>query len=144
MKDEIAVEFKSCINYMLTVAQHEVFQHLATMLEVYDITPGQYGILNYLWENQHGTPKELAQALALETSTISGVLDRMQKKGLIDRQIAPNDRRSILVVPTQEGEAIKDGVLEIVEELNREVLKDISPEEKDTLFSCLRRIGHIE
>lgn len=68
----------------------------------------------------------------------------MQKKGLIDRQIAPNDRRSILVVPTQEGEAIKDGVLEIVEELNREVLKDISPEEKDTLFSCLRRIGHIE
>lgn len=138
------MEFKSCINYMLTVAQHEVFQLLATRLEVYDITPGQYGILNYLWENGQGTPKELSQALALETSTISGVLDRMQKKGLIDRQIAPNDRRSILVVPTPAAEQIKDGVLEIVEGMNRDVLQDISPEEKDVLFHCLRHIGHIE
>ncbi|MEG1578919.1 MAG: MarR family transcriptional regulator, partial [Oscillospiraceae bacterium] len=98
------MEFKNCINYMLTVAQHEVFQQLATRLEVYDITPGQYGVLNYLWENGQGTPKDLAQVLVLETSTISGVLDRMQKKGLIDRQIAANDRRSIEVVLTPESE----------------------------------------
>ena len=137
------MEFKNCINYMLTVAQHEVFQQLATRLEVYDITPGQYGVLNYLWENGQGTPKELAQVLVLETSTISGVLDRMQKKGLIDRQIAANDRRSIEVVLTPESERIKDGVLKIVEDLNHSVFEGVAPEDKDVLFTQLRRIANI-
>lgn len=137
------MEFKNCINYMLTVAQHEVFQQLATRLEVYDITPGQYGVLNYLWENGQGTPKDLAQVLVLETSTISGVLDRMQKKGLIDRQIAANDRRSIEVVLTPESERIKDGVLKIVEDLNHSVFEGVAPEDKEVLFAQLRRIANI-
>lgn len=137
------MEFKNCINYMLTVAQHEVFQQLATRLEVYDITPGQYGVLNYLWENGQGTPKDLAQVLVLETSTISGVLDRMQKKGLIDRQIAANDRRSIEVVLTPESERIKDGVLKIVEDLNHSVFEGVAPEDKEVLFTQLRRIANI-
>ena len=47
--------------------------------------------------------KEIATILRVENSTISGVLDRMQKRGLIDRILDPKNRRSIRVRPTEAG-----------------------------------------
>ncbi len=137
------MEFRSCINYLLTVAQREVNQQISTRLDAYDLTSVQYGVLNYLWEHQTGTPKELAQTLMVENSTISGILDRMQKKGLIDRQTDPNDRRSVRVVLTHSGNALKEEVLHTVDELNAVVLKDIEPAKREILLECLRQIGHV-
>lgn len=138
------MRFKSCINFLLTVAQSEVFLTLSNRLASYDITPGQYGILDCLWENTQASPKELAQELYLENSTISGMLDRMQKKGLIDRQLDPNDRRSIQVVLTPEGAALEKDILKIVDEVNQQVLGKFDEHTKQTLLSCLKQIGEVE
>lgn len=138
------MELHSCINYLLTVAQHEVSQTFAERLSPFRITPGQYGVLNCLWQNGSCTPKEIAQTLHLENSTISGVLDRMQKRGLIDRVVDPNDRRSVQVVASEEGRAMRDGVLRVIAELNGEVLGGLSPEERAVLLDCLRRIGKVD
>ena len=81
------MELTQCINYLLTTSQHTVFQFLSGKLAEYDLTPSQYGVLSCLWQREFATPKQISEILCLETSTISGVLDRMQKKGLIDRVI---------------------------------------------------------
>ncbi len=103
------MELKECINFLLTTAQHTVFQYLSQRLAPYDITPSQYGILNCLWIND-GTclPRQIAELLCLETSTVSGILDRMQKKDLIDRVINPENRREILVMITPKGGSVKN------------------------------------
>ena len=89
------MELTQCINYLLTTAQHSVFQYLNGKLSEYDVTPSQYGVLSCLWQREFATPKQISEILCLETSTISGVLDRMQKKGLIDRVINRDDRREV-------------------------------------------------
>ena len=66
------MDIRECINYLLTTAQHQVFQLLSSKLAPYGITPGQYGVLNCLWRKEAVNPKEMAQILGLETSTISG------------------------------------------------------------------------
>ena len=137
------MELQRCINYLLTTAQHEVFQTFSAGLSQFNITPGQYGVLSCLWQHGSRTPKEIAQTLCLENSTISGVLDRMQKRGLIDRVVDANDRRSIRVVPTEEGEALKDGVLRLIEELNVQILSRFTAEQKEVLLDCLQQIGKI-
>ena len=136
------MELKECINFLLTTAQHTVFQYLSQRLAPYDITPSQYGILNCLWIND-GTclPRQIAQLLCLETSTVSGILDRMQKKDLIDRVINPENRREILVMITPKGEALKAPVLKIIDEVNEEVLKDFSPKETEFIRKSLRQIA---
>ena len=135
------MRFKTCINYLLTVSQHEVFQLLSERLSRYGVTPGQYGVLSYLWETGQANPRELARELSLENSTISGVLDRMQKKGLIDRLLDPGDRRSIQVVLTPAGRALEADVLKAVDEVNEEVLRGFDPETAETLIRCLQRIA---
>ena len=72
-------------------------------LSVYDITPIQYAVLYCLWENDKRSPKEIAERLKLENSTISGILERMEKKGLIERNISKEDRRFIQVQLTKKG-----------------------------------------
>ena len=136
------MELKECINFLLTTAQHTVFQYLSQRLAPYDITPSQYGILNCLWIND-GTclPRQIAELLCLETSTVSGILDRMQKKDLIDRVINPENRREILVMITHKGEALKTPVLKIIDEVNEEVLKDFSPKETEFIRKSLRQIA---
>ena len=135
---------QSCINYLLTVAQHQVFQAFSAGLEPFNITPGQYGVLGCLWERGSCTPKEIAQILQLENSTVSGVLDRMQKRGLIDRVVDPNDRRSVRVVPTEEGLALKDGVLKVIDQLNVQILEGFTQEQWAVLLDCLRQVGRVD
>ena len=138
------MQLYGCINYLLTVTQHEVFQVFSQGLTPFNITPGQYGVLRYLWENSACTPKEISQVLRLENSTVSGVLDRMEKKGLIKRELDSNDRRSIRVVLTPEGASMRDGVLEIIDDLNKQVLDVLSPEQREIFIDSLRKIGEVE
>lgn len=138
------MQLYGCINYLLTVTQHEVFQVFSQGLTPFNITPGQYGVLRCLWENSACTPKEISQVLRLENSTVSGVLDRMEKKGLIKRELDSNDRRSIRVVLTPEGASMRDGVLEIIDDLNKQVLDVLSPEQREIFIDSLRKIGEVE
>ncbi len=136
------MELKECINYLLTTAQHTVFQYLSQRLSEYDITPSQYGVLNCLWSgNGTRTPKQIADALRLETSTISGILDRMQKKYLIERIINKENRREILVNITEKGKGLEEPVLKIIDEVNHDILKEFSPEQCNNIKQALAIIA---
>ena len=110
------MELNQCINYLLTTSQHRVFQEVSKRLEIFDVTPIQYGVLYCLWKGDKTTPKEIASELKLENSTISGILDRMEKKDLLKRQVSTEDRRYIEVVLTEKGAALEEPVLETIDE----------------------------
>ena len=135
------MELTQCINYLLTTAQHSVFQYLNGKLSEYDVTHSQYGVMICLWQREFATPKQISEILCLETSTISGVLDRMQKKGLIDRVINRDDRREVRVVPTEKGKALQEPISKIIDEVNEEVLKCFTEEEVALLKNQLRIIA---
>lgn len=136
------MELKECINFLLTTAQHNVFQLLSVKLAEYDVTPSQYGVLSCLWGRTHATPKQIAETLCLETSTISGVLDRMQKKDLIDRVINKEDRREVQVIITEKGKALEEPISRIIDDVNAEVLKDFKQEEILSIKKALREIAN--
>ena len=105
------------------------------------MTPSQYGVLSCLWQREFATPKQISEILCLETSTISGVLDRMQKKGLIDRVINRDDRREVRVVPTEKGKALQEPISQIIDEVNESVLRCFTEEEVTMLKNQLRVIA---
>ena len=135
---------EECVNYLLTTAQHSVFLKMTEKLSVFDITPVQYAVLYCLWESDKRSPKEIAERLKLENSTISGILERMEKKDLIKRSISKEDRRFIQVVLTKKGASLKEDVLTAVEQVNNEVLAIFSDVESETLKQHLRTLAGIE
>lgn len=137
------MKLEECVNYLLTTAQHSVFLKMTEKLSVFEITPVQYAVLYCLWENDRRSPKEIAERLKLENSTISGILERMEKKGLIQRSISKEDRRYIQVILTEKGAALKADVLTAVEQVNDDVLSVFSSEECEILKSYLRTLAGV-
>ena len=135
------MELKECINFLLSTAQHNVFQYLRVKLSSLGITPSQYSVLSCLWGRSHATPKQLAEILGIETSTVSGLLDRLQKNGLIDRIVNSEDRREVQVIATQKGRDLEKPVTVIIDDMNKEVLKTFTQDEIDKLKSMLRIIA---
>lgn len=132
------MQLEECVNYLLTTAQHSVFLKMTEKLSVFDLTPVQYAVLYCLWENEKKSPKEIAERLKLENSTISGILERMEKKGLIKRMISKEDRRFIQIMLTEKGEALEEDVLAAVDKVNEEVMSVFSKEECEILKTQLR------
>ena len=129
-----------CINFLLTGAQHKVFQELKKRLEKFDLTPIQYGVLKCVWQLDIHTPKEIADYLCIENSTISGILDRMEKKDLIERKIDKDDRRFVYIDLTKTGKDLESPVNEVIEDFNKDTLSIFSEKEADELRDMLRRM----
>jgi len=73
-----------------------------------DLTPAQYLLLRQLWERDGLQFKDLAVACNCSRSTVTGVVDTMEKKELVKRVAHKTDRRSILVKLTKKGRELKD------------------------------------
>ena len=130
----------NCINYLLTGAQHSVFQYMKKNLAQFDITPIQYGVLGCIWEFDMHNPKDIAAHLGVENSTISGILERMENKGLIRRMIDSTDRRFIHIELTEVSRNLEVPVRTVVAEVDRVVLKQFDEKEIEILKNMLRRM----
>lgn len=134
------MEVTSCINFLLGAAQNKVFKYFSKRLSEFGITPSQYGVLSCLWENGDLTPSQIREILILEASSVSGILDRMQKNELIDRHIDPNNRRAIIVSPTEKSNKIRKDIEIIVQEMNDKFLSPFKANEKDILLNALSQL----
>ena len=72
-----------------------------------ELTPSQYSVLNLLWQKDGRQFNELASACCCSPSTITGVVDTLERKGLVTRESNPEDRRSLLVRLTGEGRELE-------------------------------------
>ncbi len=76
-----------------------------TESESLDLTPIQFAALQTVNSNPGIDQKTLAKAIALDTSTTGGVIDRLQSRGMIERRASATDRRVHLLYLTPDGES---------------------------------------
>lgn len=74
------------------------------------LTPAQFAVLNTLWEKDAMPFKDLATASWCTPATMTGIVDTLEKKGLVTRQANPADRRSLLVCLTPAGNSMQNQV----------------------------------
>jgi DNA-binding MarR family transcriptional regulator len=72
-----------------------------------DLTAPQYQTLRLLWARDARPFKELANSNGCTPPTMTGIVDSLEKKGLVTRQPNPADRRSLLVTLTDKGKHLE-------------------------------------
>ena len=72
-----------------------------------NLTTAQYSILQQLWKKDGINFKQLADACCCSQSTITGIVDTMEKKDVVIRKMNPEDRRSVLVMLTDKGKKLE-------------------------------------
>lgn len=78
----------------------------------WDLSPSQFNILNLLSDQSQGmTQIELSRQLIMHRSNVTGLVDRLEKRGLIQRKDSPDDRRAYRVVLTANGRKLIQQIL---------------------------------
>lgn len=87
--------------------------------------PAYLAALLNLWEEDGLKVVELSRRAGLETSTMTGLLDRMERDGLVYRSPDSTDRRVQRINLTEDGRSIEATVLDVVDRVMSRVMKDI-------------------
>jgi len=91
--------------YGANMAINRVYKPL---LDDLGLTYPQYLVLNVLWERGTETVGGIAERLALESSTITPLVKRLEQAGLVERRRNPADERQVVVTPTDAGRAMQE------------------------------------
>lgn len=73
-----------------------------------DITPEQWSVLSFLWRQDGVSQQTLCDSTFKDKPSMTRLVDNLVKLGLVERRIAPNDRRSNLVYLTSKGTDIQE------------------------------------
>lgn len=104
-----------------------------------NLTPPQFQTLRLLWKQDRQPFKDLAASLGCTRPTMTGIVDTLEKNGLVTRQPNPDDRRSLLVTLTEKGLALEGGTPDL-DRIYAECCVGLSAEEFRTLGSLLDKL----
>ncbi|RBQ27194.1 MarR family winged helix-turn-helix transcriptional regulator [Arcobacter sp. CECT 9188] len=112
----------------------------AQRIKEFDITPEQWSIIFRVVETEGLTQKELSDSTYKDQANITRTIDRLEKKGFIQRQSNKTDRRISNIYPTKKAKDIVDDIALCSLNFNEELTKDFSKDEKKQLVNLLNRV----
>ncbi len=129
-----------CIFFQLSKASQAGIRFWAGKIADRNVSPVQGLVLISLAEEDRTTSAHLGQRVQLDSATLTGIIDRLEKSGLVERQKNPDDRRAILICLTEKGRQMAEELKRISETANREFLAGLSADEERMLRALLCRI----
>ncbi len=125
----------------------EAFRVVESHLAQHDITQGRFGVLMALWGNcqREGRevplgPAEIAERTGVTRATITGLIDTLERAGLVERTPHSDDRRMTSVVLTARGEKLLLKILPAHFRQMAWLLGPLSEPERKTLVRLLTKI----
>lgn len=134
--EELKLDHQLC--FPLYAASKEVLRRYEPLLKGLDLTYTQYIVLLCLWEKDDVFVKELGERLFLDSGTLSPLLEKLEKKGLIKKVTLKEDRRYAKIRLTQEGKDMEGKAREIPSLIAPCMNLDL--EEAATLYRLLYKI----
>ncbi|MCZ4353928.1 MarR family transcriptional regulator [Roseovarius aestuarii] len=128
------------VGYLLRLANQ---RHSSLFQEIvpYGLTPTQFAALVKLAELKKCSQNELGRRTAMDVATIKGVVERLRKKGLVEVNSDPNDkRRAILSIPEDQLGIVPE-LYEAGNKVSNLTLSPLSASERKTLIRMLKRLG---
>jgi len=107
------------------------------------LTTSQFFLLIALYEENGILISKLAEKVALDKATLTGIIDRLERDGLVERRDDPKDRRAIRVYLTPKAESLREELLEIYHRNNSRFLSVLSEEEREVFERVVQKLESI-
>ena len=124
--------------FRLYTASRLLTQVYNPLLSARGLTYPQYLVLLVLWEKDMRPVNDIAKRLYLETNTVTPLLQRMEKEGILVRKKGKEDARQMIVTLTEKGRQLKEELQNVPLSVGQAVLcKSVNPETVPELFMML-------
>ena len=128
------------VGFILAKAYRKGFGIFKGRLAKYRVTPPQFSILAFLWQQDGLTQAELSEKSEIDRATIVGLIDRLADEGLVTRQPYKGDRRAYRICLTDKGKALEGRLGAIAEKTNQEFTKTLTKPEIKSLKEMLNKL----
>ena len=135
-KEEFKLDNQLC--FRLYTASRLLSQAYHPLLSEQGLTYPQYLVLLALWEKDAQPVNDIAKRLFLETNTVTPLLQRMEKEGLLTRKRGEKDARQMIVTLTRNGKELQKKLADVPATIGNAVICDsVNPETAPDLFRML-------
>jgi DNA-binding MarR family transcriptional regulator len=124
-------------------ATHATLQLLATELVDLDLTASEINALGNLSDRKGRTVSELGADVGSRPATLTGILDRLERRGLIARSTRAGDRRSVVIELTAEGEQVAALVRKTMRAIERRALAGLPDGSVDAARAVVRALTEV-
>jgi DNA-binding MarR family transcriptional regulator len=126
---------------LLGQISHELFTHSRRLARRTGLTRPQLAVMLVLLREGEISSGALACRLSLSAATVSGILDRLEEKGLLRRQRRSRDRRAVWVSATRDAQGLLDAEPSLLGPGFSGRLERLSHEDKHRIVDSLRRLA---
>src|SRR6185369_14892101 len=137
-QQQIVVE--KSVGFLLAKAYQRACLIFKEEFEGYDPTPQQFGLLGFLWQEDGITQAELSSKSQIDRTTMGGLIDRLEKEGLLVRRSHPEDRRAYRICLTEKGKSLQPELIPLAIASQQRFTAKLDQQEVETLKSLLEKI----
>lgn len=139
-RDEDLDRIEDCISFLVGKAGQQVTRRARELLSPHGVTPVQYAVLKVLTGEDGLRGADLGARMLLDSASITGVVDRMESLGLLERRPDPRDRRVQRLYTTEQGRALQVPTDAAMDRLNAESAA-VAGGDTAELLRLLSRLG---
>lgn len=113
-------------------------------LQPLELTPLAYATMTCISDGEGLSQMELSRQLDMYAPKMVGLLDGLEERGLVERQVSPADRRQHMLFLTPEGEALLQRAASVAAALEEELFGSLPDEDKARLEALVERLEETE
>lgn len=132
---------RSSIAFLLTQIGAEAASQFAGRLAPLHLLPQQAGVLRILGQSEGISQQELAARLEMHASRLVGVVDTLEKRGLVARESSATDRRVYALHLTEKGRRALTELGAVAREHDNAICDGLSAPERAQFFQLLERVA---
>jgi homoprotocatechuate degradation regulator HpaR len=137
-------EFSRSLPMMLYRTLDAVMPRFRRIFNEFGLTEQQWRVLRVLWQHERITLGDLAELTLIPPPSLVGVVDRLTRSGLADRDRSESDRRIVYVCATGKGKALESEVRPRVDKAYAELRRSVDAKTWQSLIASLEQVASVD
>lgn len=134
------MELSDYLGFSFRVALKKIEKSLAAQLEGRNVSIPQSFILYTLMEDDGSTLKEIGSKTLIDSSSMTVLIDKLEKEDMVERRLDAQDRRAIRVFITDKGKKVAEEVYKIGINFNSQLYELLGPENQKEFVQGMNNI----
>lgn len=141
--DERDEEMSLKLFVVLTRALDAIQKRVIEDIKHLGLNPTEFAVLELIYNKGDQPIQKIGEKVLIASSSITYVVDQLEKKELLERKLHPNDRRVKLATITQKGKTLMDDVFPSHKKGLQEIFAGLGVKEKEQLIEQLKKLGYM-
>lgn len=138
------IDIEKSVGFLLAKAYQRACAIFKESFDRYDLTPQQFGLLGFLWQEDGLSQSELSARAQIDRTTMGGLVDRLEQSGLLERRPHPEDRRAYQIFLTDKGKGMEAELSPLAEQVQARFTAGIDNDELVTFTRILAKLRRPE